>query len=111
MKKIYYAGGSVLTTASVAEAVLDYAEALGRTGRADVVEVPILSEDGRTASATLLIGPSSQLMAVPADPATENIAVDPQVVADLERRASLIGKPRPMSQQADETSSAHDDYE
>ncbi|MEO6532580.1 MAG: hypothetical protein ABIO06_03285 [Pseudolysinimonas sp.] len=65
MKRILYAGGSLLTGDSIADAVLDYAAALANAGRAAKLDVPALDLEQRPESVLLVIGPSSQLMAEP----------------------------------------------
>ena len=66
MMTLHYTGGSVVMADDVAEAVLRYARELAVTQASDVLIVPVVGEDGQMASAEFLIGPASQLLAVPA---------------------------------------------
>jgi hypothetical protein len=64
MKRIYHSGGSIVTGDDLADAVMLYAEALGNRHETDVVDIPVLAEDGSRGRAQILIGVSSQLMSV-----------------------------------------------
>jgi hypothetical protein len=64
MKRIFHSGGSVVTGSALADAVMLYAEALGNRHQTDVVDIPVLTEDGSSGRAQILIGASSQLMSV-----------------------------------------------
>ena len=98
MKRIYYAGGSALTSDALANAVLDYAEALAKGTRADVVRIPAVLDSGHAGEATLLVGPASQLLTVSEDAELLTIADDTELVADLRRRTRFLSTPRPMTQ-------------
>ena len=65
VKRILYAGGSVLTGDGIADAVLDYAAELANAGKAAKLDVPALDLEQRPERVSLVIGPSSQLMAEP----------------------------------------------
>ena len=64
MKRIYHSGGSIVTGSDLADAVMRYAEALGNRHETDVVDIPVVAEDGSSGRAQILIGASSQLMSV-----------------------------------------------
>jgi hypothetical protein len=65
MKILSYSGESVVTSDRMSDAVVDYAKALAAHHAADVIDVPVVDPTG-DAMARLLIGPSSQLIVVPA---------------------------------------------
>ena len=65
VKRILYAGGSFLTGDGIADAVLDYAAELANAGKAAKLDVPALDLEQRREQVSLVIGPSSQLMAEP----------------------------------------------
>lgn len=69
MKRIFHPGGSVVTGSDLADAVLGYAEALSGRSQVDVVDIPIISEDGSQGRAQFLIGSDSQLVSVTAEAA------------------------------------------
>jgi hypothetical protein len=64
MKRIYHSGGSIVTGSELADAVMLYAEALGNRHETDVVDIPVIVDDGSAGRAQILIGASSQLMSV-----------------------------------------------
>jgi hypothetical protein len=64
MKTLITPLGSYLTGDAIADAVLDYWRALAREGRADVIDVPIVSTDGEPARVTITIGWMTPLAAV-----------------------------------------------
>ena len=65
MKRIRYAGESVVTGDAIASLVVYYSEALAKADTAGTVEIPVLLGDGSVGAATLLVGPASQLIMVP----------------------------------------------
>ena len=69
MKRIFHPGGSVVTGSDLADAVLVYAEALSVRSQVDVVDIPIISDDGSQGRAQFLIGSASQLVSVTSEPA------------------------------------------
>ena len=73
MKLIVYAGSRLMTGDEIAVAVLDYCAALADADTAETVEIPILTMEGHRAHATLLVGPSSQIVAEDIDTAFEEL--------------------------------------
>jgi hypothetical protein len=63
MKLIVYAGSRLMTGDEIAIAVLEYCAALADAGTAETVEIPVLTREGVRSHATLLVGPSSQMVA------------------------------------------------
>jgi hypothetical protein len=64
MELIHYADGSILTGTAIARAILDYAQVLASRDTAATIEVPTRMDDGSLGSATFLLGPASQIVAV-----------------------------------------------
>ena len=87
--RIHYAGGSELTGTAIADAVMDLAEEMGRTGTAGTVEIPVRQPDGGIGRCRLLIGPASQIAAESEDSDFEEV-MDPQLVQALLRRAEVL---------------------
>jgi hypothetical protein len=81
MMILSYSGEAMLTTDRLGVAVIDYARALVEANAADVVEVPVVWDRGE-AVARLLIGPMSQLVALPTG--------DAEVELDDERAVAAI---------------------
>lgn len=102
MQRIFYASGSVLTGDAIAEAVLAYAQALAKSPLADTIRIPVaLDAVGTSGWATLLIGPASQIMMVPEIGLDFDLPDDDELVDELQRRALLIGSPRPVPHDED----------
>ena len=111
MRRVYYSSGSVLTGDAIANAVLEYAEALAKDGRADIVEIPVVLPSGSAGTAVLLIGPSSQLASVTEESHLQAPRND-DLVADLRQRTVRLSSPRPVAQhQYADFLSSHEDYE
>ena len=111
MRRVYYPSGSVLTGDSIALAVLEFAEALAKDGRADIIEIPVVLSSGNRGTATLLVGPSSQLASV-TEESDLAAPVDDLLVADLRHRANRVGTHRPITQpQYADFLAGHEDYE
>ena len=62
MKRIMMGSEVLVTDARVADLVLRYAGVLARSGSADTVSIPVVSESGAVQQAQLLIGPASQVI-------------------------------------------------
>lgn len=85
MKRIHYAGGTLVTGDDLADAVLIYAQALANSGKADAVTVPILLPDDSVVDATMLLGPASQLVGFTERTQHEDI-VDEDLLKDIRQR-------------------------
>ena len=90
MKTIHYAGGEVLTSDTLADAIVDYASALARAGSSAELTIPVVLPDGSVSEASLLLGPASQLIAQPTlDPDGE--VENAELVTEVERRTAALG--------------------
>lgn len=83
MKKIIYAGDTLVTGDAIAAAVLRCGKALAEAGAAEMIDIPVIDADGRSHTATLLIGPSSQIVVAEVSIGFDEL-VDPAVVARLD---------------------------
>jgi hypothetical protein len=95
MRELHHAGGSVIVSFDVCEAVLSYALALSLANKADIVTIPVLVDGGRGDS-RMLLGPSSQLFCTPA-PDVDVDLDDADAIAEMELRGRLIGPTRAVS--------------
>ena len=77
MKVILYAGAELMTGDDIAMGVLRYCEALAGSAVAEVIEIPVREADGSLGLATLLVGPTSQMVA-------KNVTSELEEVVDLE---------------------------
>lgn len=95
MRRIHYAGGSVITGDRTCKAVLRYARALGDAGKSDVVTFPIVESGGALAFAHFLIGPASQLFSVPLEN-TPDDPVDIALIKEMEQKTAALQPARPL---------------
>lgn len=91
MRRIVYAGETLLTSDEVAAAVLSYAASLARAGAAETVVVPGVDEQGRPTEVELLVGPASQMASEPVDVDFEVSAAE--FLDDLSQRTSSRARP------------------
>jgi hypothetical protein len=91
MKRITYAGQSFLTADRAADALVNLTAALGQAQNAEVVEMPAVDREGVTRQVRLVIGPASQLAAVPED-STFDEPEARDVIAHLEERTRALGR-------------------
>jgi hypothetical protein len=92
MDRIHYAGDSVLTGTRIAQALLEYGQALAKTGASATVDIPTREDDGSLGRSRLLIGPASQLIA-DAEESDHDEIVDDEVVAYFERETAKLRRP------------------
>ncbi len=90
MRRIRYAGDSVVTGDDIASVVIEYSEALAKANTAASIDIPVRIGQGDIGTATLLVGPASQLISVPEPDDTAEI-VDEGVVAELRDRIDELG--------------------
>ncbi|MFK4113119.1 hypothetical protein ACI2K6_00650 [Microbacterium sp. NPDC006705] len=68
MRRITYAGDTVITTDDVAEALVELTAAVANYGRAEAVRIPIVLEpSGRVDEAELVIGVGNDVLSAPID--------------------------------------------
>lgn len=89
MKRIIYAGSEILTGDDIAVALLRYSEALAEVGQAETVTIPAMEPDGSIERVDMLVGPASQIVAVPAR-RDDTELIDEGVVEDLEARTRRL---------------------
>jgi hypothetical protein len=112
MRMIVYAGGGFVTGDEIATALLQYSCALGQQESAQIVEIPIVDDDGSPGTAQFLIGPASQIVVKSVRSSADEL-VDADVVNGLRRMTR--GVSFPQASQLDErdrdprTMSADDD--
>jgi len=94
MRRLYYASGAVLVSDVTCKALLRYARALAENGRYDVVSVPVYGED-EGAHAHLLVGPASELFAIPVPSGGQEDPADVDLVRLLEQRTQALDPSRP----------------
>jgi hypothetical protein len=71
MRRIRYAGGTLVTSDEAAAALCDYAAELANAGRAAAIVIPALDEAGMRSDVEIVIGPASQVFSEPAESSGE----------------------------------------
>lgn len=94
MRKLYYAGGSIIISDQVCKAILRYGRALARAESADLIILPAFTEDFGKGVAHILLGPSSQFLSVPTADFDVDLA-DSRMVEILESRTRELDPDRP----------------
>jgi hypothetical protein len=100
MQRIHYAGGELITGNAIADAVVEYAEALATRRTAASIEIPVRGDDGSTVHAQLLIGPASQLVTEELEGEFDEI-VDEELVARLSAETAALSSRRPVVETSD----------
>lgn len=96
MRTVSYGGDTFTTSDEAAAALLDFTAAAALNDFAAVVHVPAVDESGDVITADLVIGPSSEIFAIPSkSPFAEPDTAD--AVEDLRRRTSVLGSSRRVS--------------
>jgi hypothetical protein len=99
MRRLYYSSGSLLTGDEVCKAVIRYASALAGTGDADIIAIPVVTDDGIAGMAHMLIGPASQVFSMPA-PSSGNDPFDAEIVDKLNSMGRALQPSRPEAEAA-----------
>ena len=71
MKRITFAGGSVVTGNAITAALLEYTTTMAAAEKGVTVDITVLEEDGETSVHTLLLSPASQFDVADVDGLTE----------------------------------------
>ena len=100
MKRLQQAGGTVLTGDALADAVLEYARALGNRHTIDLVDIPVVNERRGRVHAQILVGSGIQLMSVSASSMSPEL-LDQAAVDAIRRQAAdlRVARARPFRQQ------------
>lgn len=97
MKRITYAGETVLTSDEVATALVELTAALAKRGLAEAVVIPIVTASGRLdRSAELVVGMGNDVLAVPDDQEGE----EPDFSAEAKTLRDHIGSVTPNRSKA-----------
>lgn len=88
MKTIIYAGDRIITGDDIAAAVLRCGKALAESSSAEMVDIPFVDESNVRHTATLLLGPASQII-VEHGPDGFDELIDVDVVAALDRVSAV----------------------
>ena len=110
MKSIHYAGDALMTGDVIADAVVRYAAALARENTSRAIDIPVRFEDGSIRVVNFLLGPASQIVAIPVEGDNDlEEVIDEGVVVELRQREAELGIPAPQGD--DEVLSDYDPNE
>jgi hypothetical protein len=109
MMRLKYAGGEVFVSDEASHALLHYAEGLALSDSSDTVALPVVTIDGVAGVAEILIGPASQLLALPA--AEKFDLDDAEVIASMREKLAALQPSRPIASEPETPAQATDDFE
>jgi hypothetical protein len=95
MRELHYGGGILVVGREVCTAVFDYALALTRAGRSDLINVPVLV-NGAVADSNVLLSPTTQIFCMPASETHEDLD-DAAKVSELRERIAALHRPIPAA--------------
>jgi hypothetical protein len=110
MKSIHYASDVFITGDEIADALVHFAEALARHEMSMAVDVPVQFTSGEVLPVSFLLGPASQLVAVPV-PKGDREIIDTELVTWLKTQAASIGVSRARPVDNDGQSGLPSDYD
>ena len=110
MERIHYAGDELVTGSEIAEALMEYAAVLAQQRTAASVEIPIQHPDGTIGSASLLLGPASQLVRERIEEPGQEV-VDDSLVQRLRRLTAALAPKWPVAGSVETTSQTTVDYD
>jgi hypothetical protein len=97
VQRIHFCTGSTFFTGNdEADALLEYAWALAQYGRHDLVRIPTRRDDGSIGTATLLLGPSTQISSEEVVTSLAELE-DSDFVQHLVARAAQLREPMPAA--------------
>jgi len=100
MRRIVYAGTVFYTGDELAEALLEYARALGQQGVADTVFIPGRTMQGDVDEVEMLVGPASQIVSEPVELMGPELQ-DPKLVDRLRAMSAQLAPRRPQAEPTD----------
>lgn len=92
MKRVTYAGTSFITGSEIADALLRLVAALGLSGQTASVHIPAHDDDAGRVSVDIVIGPTSEVLAVEIDNVGPEL-IDEEVVDLLTEQTRLLARP------------------
>lgn len=93
--RLSYAGEDVLISDEACSALLAYASALAVRGTSDMVAVNVVGANDEVVGASILIGPASELIALPADIPDRDMD-DADSIARMRRLTTELSPSRPI---------------
>jgi hypothetical protein len=110
MERIHYAGDELVTGSEIAEALMEYAAVLAQQGTAASIDIPVVHPDGTVGTASLLLGPASQLVREPIEE-PGNEVTDASLVQRLRRLTAALAPKWPVAGRTESTPEPTVDYD
>lgn len=96
MKRVTYAGTSFVTGTDIADSLLALVAALGVNSETAAVHVPAIDDNDQITSVDLVIGPSSEVVAMTIQSSASEL-VDVDVVNGFDERARSLAIPHAVA--------------
>jgi hypothetical protein len=96
MMKLKYAGGEIYISDLASTVLLRYAQTLAIHSASDMVTLPAITMDGKRGDTQILIGPASELLAIPTTEMGRDID-DSEAIAVMEKRTAALQPHRPVA--------------
>jgi hypothetical protein len=96
MKKVSFCGESFLTADAAADALFQLVAALGAGHDSELLDMPAVDRDGKTVILQMIVGPTSELISVPAGASWAEPDTT-EAVAYLRDRARVLSGPRGLA--------------
>jgi hypothetical protein len=109
MMKLEYAGGEVLVSDEASHVILRYAESLAMHNASDTISIPVVTVEGVPGVAEILIGPASQLLALPS--AETHEIDDAAAIEEMSARLAALQPSRAVASNPESSSQVADDME
>ena len=97
MQRIHYAGDELVTGSEIAEALMEYAAVLAQQRTAASIDIPVVHADGSIGTASLLLGPASQLVSEPVEEVPGREVTDHSLVQRLRRLTAALAPKWPVA--------------
>jgi hypothetical protein len=109
MMKLEYAGGEVLVSDEASRVLLRYAESLAMHNASDTVTLPVVTVEGVAGVAEILVGPASQLLALPS--AETHAIDDAAAIEEMRAKLTALLPSRAVASEPEDASQVSDDME
>jgi hypothetical protein len=110
MKSIRYAADEFLTGDAIADALVGFAAALAQHESSMAVDIPVRFASGEIIPVSFLLGPASQLVAVPM-PHEHDEVLDDELVTWMRAETARVGKSSAMPVENAPNSRPSDDFD
>jgi hypothetical protein len=101
MMKLEYAGAEVFVSDALCHALMDFSATIARIGGSEDLTIPVITSEGVSGMAEIVVGPASQLLATPTNETPGNRRDgdlhDEEAVEEIRSRAASLQHPPPAT--------------